>query len=31
MNNTRMRIIVGFLTACLVALLSANAQGDNKG
>jgi outer membrane protein OmpA-like peptidoglycan-associated protein len=28
MNNTRMRIIVGFLTACLVALLSANAQGD---
>jgi hypothetical protein len=28
MNNKRMRIIVGFLTACLVALLSANAQGD---
>ena len=28
MNNTRMRIIVGLLTACLVALLSANAQGD---
>lgn len=28
MNNKRMRIIVGLLTACLVALLSANAQGD---
>jgi hypothetical protein len=28
MNNKRMRIIIGLLTACLVALLSANAQGD---
>jgi OOP family OmpA-OmpF porin len=28
MNNKRMRIIVGLLTTCLVALLSANAQGD---
>jgi OOP family OmpA-OmpF porin len=28
MNNKRMRIIVGLLTACLVALLSASAQGE---
>ena len=28
MNNKRMTIIVGLLTVCLVALLSANAQGD---
>ncbi len=28
MNNKRMAIIVGLLTVCLVALLSANAQGD---
>lgn len=28
MNNKRMRIIIGLLTGCLVALLSANAQGD---
>jgi hypothetical protein len=28
MRSKRMRIILGLLTMCFVALLSANAQGD---
>jgi hypothetical protein len=28
MHDKRMKIIVGLLTLCFVALLSANAQGD---